>query len=169
MPRCLIIAGPNGAGKTTFASEFLPNEAHCPRFINADLIAAGLSPFHPDRVAMKAGRLLLREIEEGVARGADFAFESTLSGTAYVKRIQRWKEQGYQIWIYYLRLESVELAVQRVNERVACGGHGIPEPVIRRRYDQSWENFTKVYKPLANYWELYDNTQQEIRLIGKKS
>lgn len=168
MPRCLIIAGPNGAGKTTFATEFLPNEANCPRFINADLIAAGLSPFYPERVVMKAGRLLLAEIDDCVANECDFAFESTLSGTAYVKRIQRWKEKGYQVWLYYIRLQSPDLAVERVRERVASGGHDIPEPVIRRRYNQSWKNLNEVYMPLANYWELYDNTEQEIKLIRKK-
>jgi len=169
MSKCLIIAGPNGAGKSTFASEFLPNEANCPRFINADLIAAGISPFRPDLVSIKAGRLLLNEIEECVAAGKDFAFESTLSGTAYVNRIRRWKERDFQIWIYYLRLKTADLALTRVKERVASGGHDIPEAVIRRRFQQSWKNFHLLYKPLANYWEVYDNSYESIQLIEKQN
>ncbi len=117
-PRILVIAGPNGAGKTTFAKEFLPSEAHCPVFINADLIAAGLSPFLPEQVAIKAGRLMLQEMDEQAVRKENFAFETTLSGRGYARRLLKWQSTGYRITLYFLRLESPELAVARVAKRV---------------------------------------------------
>ena len=106
--RILVIAGPNGAGKTTFASEFLPNEANCPIFVNADLIAAGLSPFRASRVAVQAARLMLREIEEHSRRGRSFAFETTLSGRCHARRISRWQERGYKVKLFFLRLPTPE-------------------------------------------------------------
>ncbi|MDO9140466.1 MAG: zeta toxin family protein, partial [Methylobacter sp.] len=130
--RILIIAGPNGAGKTTFARAFLPQEAQCQRFINADLIAAGLSPFAPEIMAIKAGRLMLKEIADCVMHQHSFAFETTLSGLAYLRHIQYWQEQGYQVSLYFLSLPNVEVAIERVAFRVQQGGHHIPEVVIRR-------------------------------------
>ncbi|MEO5559371.1 MAG: zeta toxin family protein [Dokdonella sp.] len=157
-PQIVIIAGPNGAGKTTFAREFLPNEAHCPDFINADLIAAGLSPFKPEAAALKAGKLMLREMRERIDARRSFAFETTLSGLAYAKEIPRWRSLGYVVTLYFLALDDVDLAIARVAARVAQGGHDIPEVVIRRRFASGRQNLERIYTPLVNVWKLYDNS-----------
>ena len=154
----LIIAGPNGAGKTTFAREFLPNEAGCPTFINADLIAQGLAPFRPDSAAIRAGRLMLELITECVERGESFAFETTLSGRTYARLIPAWKTAGYRVTIFFLELADVELALKRVAARVELGGHHVPELVVRRRFSAGKRNFLSLYKPLADAWRHYDNT-----------
>jgi predicted ABC-type ATPase len=163
--RILILAGPNGAGKTTFAREFLPDEAQCPTFVNADLIAAGLSPFRPEAAAMRAGRLMLELLAEFVARNESFAFETTLADRGYVRRIAAWQAASYHVTILFLALPSADTAVQRVQERVAQGGHDIPEGVIRRRFVAGRANFDNLYKPLANAWALYDSSQTEPVLL----
>lgn len=150
--KIIIIAGPNGAGKTTFARSFLPEEAQCPRFINADLIAAGLSPFAPEAAAIKAGRLMLQEIAECTRRGESFAFETTLSGLAYVAHIRRWRAQGYHVSLFFLALPDAEVAVARVAERVQQGGHHILEDVIRRRFAAGLRNFEETYKQAVDAW-----------------
>ena len=114
-PKIVIIAGPNGAGKTTFATDFLPNEAQCPDFLNADLIAAGLSPFRPEAAAMRAGRVLLQEIRERIKRKASFAFETTLSGKAYAQVIPEWRKAGYHVKLIFLSLPSVEIKSARTH------------------------------------------------------
>jgi len=162
----IIIAGPNGAGKTTFAREFLPQEANCPTFINADLIAQGLSPFHPEAAALRAGRIMLELIADCLRRGESFAVETTLSGRGYAQMIAKWKLEGYRVTIFFLELPSAELAVQRVAMRVAQGGHHIPEPVIRRRFHAGKENFLRCYKILADEWRHYDNAIQEPVLLA---
>jgi predicted ABC-type ATPase len=156
--RIIIIAGPNGAGKTTFAREFLPQEAHCPDFINADLIAAGLSPFNPEAVALRAGRLMLEEIASRLAQRRGFAIETTLSGRSYAQQIPGWRQQGYHVKLIFLSLPSAEMAVARVAARVTQGGHSIPEAVIRRRFATGLRNFNEPYKRLVNAWVLYDNS-----------
>lgn len=156
--RIIIIAGPNGAGKTTFARSFLPAEAQLPRFINADLIAAGLAPFAPETAAIKAGRLMLEEIEQCVQRGESFAFETTLSGLGYLRHIARWRALGYKVSLYFLSLPNAEIAIARVASRVRQGGHDIAEPVIRRRFAAGLDNFHRRYKHAVNDWALYDNT-----------
>ena len=130
--KVIIIAGPNGAGKTTFAREFLPHEAACPVFVNADLIAAGLAPFAPESAAVQAGRLMLSELERHFQAGSSFAFETTLSGRAYLRHIACWQQAGYEVKLIFLRLSSAEEAVARVAQRVRQGGHDIPPEVIRR-------------------------------------
>lgn len=165
--KIIIIAGPNGAGKTTFAKEYLPNEANCPIFINADLIAAGLAPFAPESASIKAARLMLNEIKTNVKAGNSFAFETTLSGKAYAKDILEWKKQGYHITLAFLRLPNAEFAISRVAARVALGGHNIPEATIRRRFKAGLENFHQIYRPLANAWTLYDNSGNEPKLITR--
>jgi predicted ABC-type ATPase len=149
--KIIIIAGPNGAGKTTFAKHFLPKEAHTFHFINADLIAAGLAPFNPESVSFKAARLMLNELDEYTKAGESFAFETTLSGAHYLQRIQEWKNLGYIIKLWFIALSSPELAISRVAERVAQGGHNIPEEVIRRRYKAGVENLPK-YQKVVNSW-----------------
>ena len=163
--KVVIIAGPNGAGKTTFAREFLPNEAHCPTFINADLIAAGLSPFQPASVAVRAGRLMLEEIEERVRHRQSFAIETTLSGRVYAKKIHDWQTLGYHVKLVFLSLPNSEVAVARVAARVAQGGHNVPEDVILRRFDLGLRNLEYIYKPLVDAWILYDNSGSIPRLI----
>ncbi|MCO5121533.1 MAG: zeta toxin family protein [Burkholderiaceae bacterium] len=155
--KIIIIAGPNGAGRTTFARSFLPGEAQLPRFINADLIAAGLSPFAPEEAAIKAGRLMLEEISESAQRGESFALETTLSGLGYLRHIRQWQTQGYAVSLFFLALPDVELAIAGVAERVRQGGHDIPEAVIRRRFWAGRKNFEQHYRDVVNDWSLYDN------------
>ncbi|CAB1058176.1 conserved hypothetical protein [Olavius sp. associated proteobacterium Delta 1] len=147
--KIVIIAGPNGAGKTTFAKEFLVREAGCSSFVNADLIAAGLSPFTPEQAALKAGRLMHEEIREYVKRRESFAFETTLSGRLYARYIGQWQVTGYRIKLIFLSLPDAEMAVERVRIRVAQGGHDVAESVIRRRFDKGWNNFHNIYKGLV--------------------
>ncbi len=166
--RIIVIAGPNGAGKTTFATEFLPNEAGCPRFVNADLIAAGLSPFRPELAAIKAGRLMLRAIDDYVAQGESFAFETALSGVRYARRIPHWQAIGYRVSLIYLSLPDADMAVARVAERVRQGGHAIPVAVIRRRFAAGRRNFDALYRALVDDWAEYDNSRSEPVLIDWK-
>ncbi len=156
--KILIIAGPNGAGKTTFARSFLPAEAEVLRFINADLIAAGLSPFAPENAAIKAGRVMLDELREVVRQGESFALETTLSGQGYVRHIEKWQSLGYRVSLYFLSLPSADMAIARVAERVRQGGHNIPEPVIRRRFAAGMKNFLHHYRDRVDDWVLYDNS-----------
>ena len=169
--KIVIIAGPNGAGKTTFAREFLPREAGCPDFINVDLIAAGLSPFDPDRAALRAGRIMLEEIKQRVRAGESFAFETTLSGHNYARAIPRWQEAGYHVKLIFLSLPTADVAIARVAARVAQGGHNVPEEVIRRRFDAGLRNFTDIYRDMADSWILYDNSGPTHRPIvaGEKT
>ena len=159
--KIIIIAGPNGAGKTTFARSFLPAEANLPRFINADLIAAGLAPFAPEAAAVKAGRLMLAEIGECARRRESFAFETTLAGLGYLRHIAQWRAQGYHVSLFFLRLPDAETAVARVAERVRQGGHDVAEAVIRRRFAAGWDNFCRHYRAAVDDWVLYDNTGVE--------
>jgi len=157
-PEVIIVAGPNGAGKTTFARSFLPAEGKLTRFINADLIAAGLAPFAPETAAVRAARLMLDEISSSSERGESFAFETTLSGLGYFRHIKQWRAQGYHISIYFLSLPDVEIAIERVESRVRQGGHDIPEAVIRRRFASGLKNFLARYRQAVDDWMLYDNS-----------
>jgi predicted ABC-type ATPase len=163
----MIIAGPNGSGKTTFAREFLPAEANCPVFVNADLIAAGISPFQPEEAAYRAGRLMLEEIDRLAARGVSFAFESTLSGRTYASRVRRWRSMGYEVELFFLRLPSADFAVSRVTQRVAEGGHSVPEATIRRRFASGLDNLERIYKPIVNAWAVYDNSGITPQLLER--
>ena len=162
--RIVIIAGPNGAGKTTFAREFLPTDAELPNFVNADLIAAGLSPFAPDVAAFKAGRIMLETIAEYVKHGESFSFETTLSGLTYAQMIPVWRSSGYAVKLIFLSLPDVEIAIERVATRVIQGGHNVPEEVIRRRFAHGIANFER-YKLLVDSWQLYDNSNTPAALI----
>ena len=164
-PRCIIIAGPNGAGKTTFAREFLPRDAGVVHFVNADLIASGLSPIRPELAALAGGRLFLAELDRFARARADFAFETTLSGLIYLRRLKRWKAAGYRIEITYLRLRSLQLALRRIAARVRQGGHNVPRADVLRRFVRGWTNFQQFYRPLANVWAVYDNSGEAPRLI----
>lgn len=167
-PRCIIIAGPNGAGKTTFAREFLPKDARVVHFVNADLMAAGLSPLKPELAALNAGKLFLNELDRLAKLRVDFAFESTLSGLTYINRLKRWQAAGYQIEIVFLRLASPQLALRRIAARVKQGGHDVPRADVLRRFDRGWKNFETAYKPLADAWKVYDNSGEKPRLMATK-
>ena len=156
--KIVIIAGPNGAGKTTFAIEFLPNEAGCPAFVNADLIAAGIAPFQPEKLAIRAGKLMLEEIKAHVLKGESFAFETTLSGRGYGCMIPEWQAIGYRVKLIFLSLPNVEMAIERVATRIMQGGHDVSKAIIKRRFEAGIHNFNKIYKSLVDAWTLYDNS-----------
>jgi predicted ABC-type ATPase len=163
--KVVIFAGPHGAGKTTFAREFLPAEAACPRFINADLIAAGLSPFAPEAAAQRAARLALREIHDCARRGESFAFESTLAGLSYLHLISQWQQAGYRVHLYFLDLGSVEASLARVAEQVRQGGQPIAEETVRRRFETGRRNFERHYRDAVDVWVKFDNLADVPRLI----
>lgn len=165
-PNVYVIAGPNGSGKTTFAKEYLPKFAKCLEFLNADLIAAGLSPFAPERENVRAGRILLTRIRELTQAGIDFGFETTLAGRNHAKQLSRMKSLGYRIVLIFLWLPDANLAVNRVASRVLQGGHNIPEVDIRRRFDSGLRNFFDLYQALADDWLLFDASQITPQLIA---
>lgn len=158
MPTCWIIAGPNGAGKTTFALEYLLSVAGCRRFVNADLIAAGLSPLAPEQHLAAASRLFLREIEDCIAVRQDFAFETTLSGRSYLKLIERLHALGWWVELIYLALPSAEMSRLRVGERVAHGGHNISDADVARRFPRSLHNLLNTFASKADQTRCFMNS-----------
>jgi len=166
-PTVIAIAGPNGAGKTTIAESFLRNRLGVDEYVNADTIARGLSQFQPQSVAIQAGRQNLRRLDELAASRASFAFESTLAGVIYAARIKRWKADGYRFLLTFFWLPDVLIALKRVAARVASGGHDIPDAVVRQRYGRGFANFFKLYRPLADLWVVYDNSEDEPRIVAK--
>jgi predicted ABC-type ATPase len=166
MKQVIIIAGPNGSGKTTFANEFLPKEGDTVNFLNADLIALGISPFAPEKVAIEASKILLSRIDECCRRKESFGVETTLSGRIYLKKINVWKNQGYMVTLHFLKLASVELAEERVNMRVKHGGHFIPQDVIRRRYSRGLK-LLPAYKDIVDEWKIWDTSQGTTELIDE--
>jgi predicted ABC-type ATPase len=165
-PQIHVVAGPNGAGKTTFALEYLPEYAGCLQFVNADLIAAGLSPFAPAAAAVTAGRLVLEQIHRFAGQRANFAVETTLAGRGYRALLQNLKQQRYAVSLYFLWLPTVQLALERVAERVRKGGHNVPEEDVRRRYRRGLRNLFQVYRPLLDSWILYDNSGTLPRAVA---
>lgn len=165
-PHAYIIAGPNGAGKTTFAKEYLPRYAHCREFLNADLLAAGISPFDPDTAAVAAGRVLLARMKELIRQRKDFGFETTLAGKTYLSILHDMKDRGYKLHLFYLWLPIVEMAIDRVAHRVEQGGHNIPEDVIRRRFVAGPRNLIESYMPLFDTWMLFDSSTLHPRKIA---
>lgn len=155
-PTIYVIAGPNGSGKTTFSTEFLPHFVDCRIFLNADLIAAGLSPFDPESQNVTAGRLLLSNVKLLMKERTTFGLETTLSGRSYVRLFRNAKRRGFRIVLFFLWLPSVSLALSRVKNRVVQGGHHVPSNMIRRRYRAGMRNLTTVYKPLIDEMWLYD-------------
>ncbi len=162
-----IIAGPNGAGKTTFAEVFVPATPLLTQFVNADLIATGLSPFNPDREAIQAGKLMLSQIDKLVAHGESFCLETTLAGRGYAAKIPVWQSMGYEVVLIFLKLDSAETAIKRVAARVRQGGHNIPADVIRRRFAAGIANLTHIYKALVDSWLLFDNSGAELVFLER--
>ncbi len=165
MPTCWIIAGPNGAGKTTFAMEYLPQVAGCRNFINADLIAAGLSPLEPGRELAAASRLLLGEIEKCIARREGFSFETTLSGRGYLRLIRRLQREGWRVELIYLALPNAEMSRLRVAERVRHGGHNVPAEVITRRFPRSLRNLFQDYAKQVDRTRCFMNSGESPILV----
>lgn len=158
MPHVIIIAGPNGAGKTTAAPALLGKALQIDHFVNADTIAAGLSAFAPEKAAIQAGKAMLQRMHYLANNNENFAFETTLASRTFAPWIKGLKKAGYLFHLTFLVLDSADLAVSRVKERVRLGGHFVPEETIRRRYKSGLKNFFQLYQPIADSWQMYDNT-----------
>jgi predicted ABC-type ATPase len=169
LPQLYMIGGPNGAGKTTIAFQLLPKLLSCYEYINADSIAAALSPFSPENMAIQAGKLMLNRVSQLAEERKDFAFETTMASRTFVNLLKKCKTYGYQINLIYLWLQTPELALERVKSRVENGGHNIPPDIIFRRYHRSIKNFLELYIPLADQWALYDNSSNATpEIIAEK-
>ncbi len=158
-PHLIVIAGPNGAGKSTTAPSLLKGTLKVTEFVNADLIAQGLSGFKPEGAVFHAGRVMLERIHYLVKKRADFAFETTLASKSFAPWIRDLSKTGYDFHLVFLWLPNEEFAIARVAERVSMGGHNVPEKTIRRRYHAGIKNFFRLYKPLADFWRVYDNSR----------
>ena len=169
MPNLYIIAGPNGAGKTTAAMTVLPEILDCFEFVNADAIAAGLSPFKPESVAFEAGRLMLERIELLLSQNVDFAIETTLATKSYVSPVKKAQSFGYEVTLLFLWLPSAEMAVERVKKRVLAGGHDIPEETVRRRYERGLRNLIKDFMPICNHWHIFESLDEGYGRIAESS
>ena len=167
--KIFIIAGCNGAGKTTASLNILPQILQCDEFVNADEIARGLSPFHPERVSLEAGRLMLERISQLMVKKATFAIETTLSTRSYVSLIKKAHKAGYQVELIFFWLASPEVAMQRVAKRVAEGGHNIPEDVIRRRYSAGIKNLFSIYNHEVDRWMLIDNNTGQSAVLAESN
>lgn len=168
MPNLYIIGGANGSGKTTASMSLLPNFLDCFEYVNADAIAAALSPFNPEVAAIMAGRIMLERLQTLSNSGTDFAFETTLAARSFAAFLRSCKTKNYTINLIYFWLRSPELAVARVARRVASGGHSIPEDVIRRRYDRGGKNLLSLYLPLCDGWMVYDSSENSPILVAER-
>jgi len=158
-PHVIVIAGPNGAGKSTTAPMLLKGTLGVTEFVNADVIAQGLSAFQPESAAFHAGRVMLERLHFLAKERVDFAFETTLASRSFAPWIAKLKQSGYTFHLVFLWLPSADFAVARVAERVRMGGHDVPEETIRRRYNKGVENFFRLYRPMAGTWRMYDNSE----------
>jgi predicted ABC-type ATPase len=165
-PQVAVLAGINGAGKSTASQRILREAMKIPLFTNADVIARGLNAFDVESEAGKAGRIMLEHMRELVAARRSFAFETTLSGRAYVKWLRDMKRDGYDVHLFYYWLDSADVAIRRVADRVRAGGHHIPDETVRRRYARSVENFLELYRPIVTTWQVYDNSDGPSRLLA---
>jgi predicted ABC-type ATPase len=158
MPKLFIIAGCNGAGKTTASFTILPEILNCHEFVNADIIAKGLSPFAPEKAAVAAGRILLERVAELMEAGKDFAIETTLATRTHANMIKEAQKRGYVVTILFFWLNMPSLAIERVRLRVQSGGHNVSEDKIRRRYDMGIIHLFNLYLPICDYWIIIDNS-----------
>jgi predicted ABC-type ATPase len=170
MPSLYIIAGCNGSGKTTASETLLPDLLDCKEFVNADGIAAGISPYNVESVAFEAGRIMLQRIKHLMHERQDFAFETTLASRSYVSLIKDAKELGYEVYLIFFWLPSVEMAIARVHSRVREGGHDIPVDIIERRHGRGIYNLIHLYIPVCDKWSVFNNLRLGPELIaeGKK-
>jgi predicted ABC-type ATPase len=168
-PTCFIIAGPNGAGKTIFALRYLPKIAGCRNFVNADLIAYGLSPFDSLSVQYEAGRLFLSQIYANIDKRVDFAFEATLAGRSQISLLKKLRQDDWQIVLFFLWIPDIDFSRNRIRERVKHGGHNIPDETIYRRFPRIIYNFIKIYIPLCNKILCYDNSEMKPILVFEQS
>jgi len=166
-PNLILLAGPNGAGKSTAAPDLLRGALHVNEFVNADVIARGLSAFHPEGAAIDAGRVMLTRLRELTTERKNVAFESTLASRTFAPWIRELRKTGYQFHLFYFWLPSADHCIKRVYERKSLGGHFVPEETIRRRYEGGLKNFFELYSPIAERWEFYDNTLEPRRLIAR--
>jgi predicted ABC-type ATPase len=165
-PQVAVLAGVNGAGKSTAAQHLLREALRIPSFTNADTIARGLNAFDVESVAVKAGRIMLEHLHELAAARKSFAFETTLSGRACAPWLAGLAREGYAVHLLYYWLRSPDMAIQRVAKRVSAGGHHVPDDTVRRRYSRSVRNFLELYRPIATTWQVYDNSDNDRRLIA---
>ena len=167
MPNLYIISGCNGSGKTTASYSVLPEMLGCSEFVNSDEFAKSFSPFDPSAASISAGRFMLLKIRYLLKRKADFCIETTLATRSLMRTIEEAKALGYQITLLFFWIQSPDMAVKRVKDRVEAGGHSIPEHVIRRRYDMGLRYFFNDYMPVSDRWILVDNSQSPFRLIAE--
>lgn len=164
-PQFIIIGGGNGSGKSTSAAFVLPGVIP---YINADEIAKGLPEIEGENKDVRASRILINAMDEYEDRRDDFAIETTLASRSLAPRIRRLQAAGYQFRLLFFWLDSPELNIQRVAERVRSGGHHIPEDVICRRYTAGLKNFFSFYMPLADTWDAYDNSiKGQLKLVAE--
>lgn len=166
-PIVLVVGGPNGAGKSTASTALVHDTVGIDRYINADAIARGLSPFEPELSAVAAGRVMIDHIEHLAKNRESFALETTLSGVRLAQRLMRLQQAGYKLHLVYLWLPTIDLAINRVRRRVSLGGHDINDDVVRRRFVRSLRNLTEVYLPIVESWRVYDNAEADARMIAK--
>jgi predicted ABC-type ATPase len=166
-PNLIVLAGPNGAGKSTAAPDLLRGAFHVEEFVNADVIARGLSAFHPEEAAIDAGRVMLTRLRELAAQRKDFAFETTLSSRTFAPWIRGLKKEGYRFQLFFLWLPTAEGCFTRVGQRKSVGGHFVPEETVRRRYAGGLRNFFSLYAPIADGWKFFDNSFEPRRLVAE--
>jgi len=166
LPTIYIIAGCNGAGKSTAANVILPQFLNCKEFVNADSIAAGLSPFQPETVSFQAGRIMLNRIKELISEEKTFAFETTLTAKSYIPLLYKAKKKKYRIVLFYFWINSVNLALARIADRVKKGGHDIPKEVVKRRYERSLFNLVNLFIPMSEEWLIFDNSSEAMNLVA---
>ncbi|RJQ60620.1 MAG: zeta toxin [Stygiobacter sp.] len=167
MPTVYLITGCNGAGKTTASLTLLPEMLDCKEFVNADNIAAGISPFQPDKVAIEAGRLMLKRINDLIKVKVDFAIETTLSSRNYISKIKEFKKEGYEVILIYFWLNTPLLAIERIKQRVKRGGHFIPDDIVIRRYMRGIKNLLQYFIPLCDYWLIFDNSNENAIMVAE--
>jgi predicted ABC-type ATPase len=164
-PNVVILAGPNGAGKSTVAKELLAGALQVQHYVNADTIARGLSDFNADQMAFKAGKIMLEHLHELAEERVSFAFETTLASRTFAPWVAELKNSGYMFHLFFVWVPAAEVSIERVKARVRSGGHNVPEETIRRRYQRGLNNFFRLFKPLADFWKVFDNTEPTKRRV----